>query len=151
MPRLEPRLPDGSRDCTRGRRARSRRLGLLALGAVALAEIGCGGPGARGPLGTLQIVLQAAQGQPDPFQDPTSKEVHVRIAVSNTAAPALFDKWFAIGTEMEIDHLTLGTGRNLTVEVGDDAFQPHYRGAANGLTFSRGETLTITVLLSPIT
>lgn len=137
-------------DCTHGGHARSRRLLLLGAAAIALAEAGCGSAGRDAALGTLQIVLQAAQGQPDPFADPTSKEVHIRIAVANTAVPALFDQWFAIGTEMEVDHLTLGTGRNLTVEVGDDQLNPHYRGAANGLTFSRGENLTITVLLSPI-
>ena len=149
MPRVFSRGP-GSTDCTRGRHARSRRLLLLGAAAIALAEAGCGSAGTDPALGTLQIVLQAAQGQPDPFADPASKEVHVRIAVANTAVPALFDQWFAIGTGMEIDHLTLGTGRNLTVEVGDDLKVPHYRGAANDLTFSRGENLTITVLLSPI-
>src|SRR5690349_7394517 len=98
MPRVFSRRPDPT-DCTRGSRARSRSAGLLLVAAIALAEAGCGARGTDAARGTLQIVLQAAQGQPDPFPpaDPTSREIHVRIAVSNTALPALFDQWFAIG------------------------------------------------------
>jgi hypothetical protein len=115
------------------------------LACLLLGAAGCGGSAPDD--GSLQLLMQPDQGQADPFQDPTS--MYLRIRIDDGTAPPLVDQTFtlAAGASYELDHVPTGSPRNFTVDVEDSTFTPTYEGTKNGVDLVAHQHNTVTILM----